>query len=147
MTIQERIDCGRIIKRFKEGWKEGTVEELVADYPFFEKWIERVNWWHQNNRIAILKSLTEDMVYHLYMYTDKHQYSVSVTPSYMGSCSTNRKRGILEDWNRGNDHPDGKCCEDTFIKILFAILHDELLPYDDGSKKPEPISEETLEVS
>lgn len=146
MTIQERIDCGRIIKRFKEDWKEGTVEELVSDYPFFEKWIKRVNWYHSNNRIAILKSLTMDKNYHLYMYSNTREYSISVSPKYMSCGSNNRVRGVLEDWNRGNDFPDGDCCEETFVHILFAILHDELIPYDDSSKPPIAISEQDANI-
>ena len=42
----------------------------------------------------------------------------------------------MEDWTRGRDLPDGKCNEDTFKRILFAILACELVRYDDGSKPP-----------
>ena len=47
----------------------------------------------------------------------------------------------MEDWSRGSDLPDGKCDEDTFKRILFAILACELVKYDDGSKPPVHIAE------
>ncbi len=137
MTIQERIDHGMIYSTYKEGWREGTVNELVKDYPFLEEYIKNINWWHNNNRVAILKSKDNDKYYQLYMFSDKHKYSIRVEPEYIGCISSSLYKLPLEGWNRGHDMPDGKATEETFKNIIFAILHDELVPYDDGSKVPQ----------
>jgi hypothetical protein len=141
MTVQERIDHKMIYRRFTKDenagkWREGSVDELVDDYPFFNDYVKGINWWHNNDRIAILKKIDEDKEYHLYMFSEKHKYSIAVTPNYLGCISSSLYHLPLEDWTRGHDLPDGKCNEETLTKILFAILHDELVPFDDGSKPP-----------
>ena len=135
MTIQERIDNDLIIERHKDGnWKESTLEELSSDYPFLKKYIQRINWYHNNDRVAILKATNEEKLYELYLFSNKNEYSIWVTPKSIGAGSSCRYCEPLEDWHRGHDLPDGKCEEETFVSILFAILHDELIPYDDGRK-------------
>ena len=58
---------------------------------------------------------------------------------------TCRMREPLEDWHRGHDLPDGKCVAVTMEKIIYAILHDELVPYDDGYHKPYQAEEDVEE--
>lgn len=142
MTIQERINSGCIMTRFREGWKEGTLEELIADYPFFKEFVENILSWRVNNRkIGILKATDKDKYYYLYLYTKKARYTIDVREKYMGCDYTNRTMGILEDWNRGNDFPDGECNAETFKSILYAILYNELEDIDDGTKAPKPVYE------
>ena len=70
MTIQERIDCGCIMKRFREGWREGTVEELVTDYSFMEEFVENLLFWRTKNaKIGILKAIDKEKYYYLYLYS------------------------------------------------------------------------------
>ena len=137
MTIQERIDCGLIYQYLKEGFKESSIDEISSDYDFLRKYLTGINWYHPNNRVAILKSLNEDKHYELYLFSEKHKYSIVVKPNYIGCVSSCLYEKPMEGWHRGSDLPDGKCTEETFTSILFAILHNELVPYDDGSKKPE----------
>ena len=40
----------------------------------------------------------------------------------MGATRSCLYKRPMEDWTRGSDLPDGKCNEDTFKSILFAIL-------------------------
>jgi hypothetical protein len=130
MTIQERIDNKMILERHKNGeWREGTVDELIGDYPFLKKHINGINWWHKNDRVAILKSLKEEKAYQLYMFSQNHKYSIWVTPKSIGAGSSCRYCEPMEDWHRGHDLPDGDCNEETFVKILYSIMHDELIPY------------------
>lgn len=136
MTIQERINHGLIYNTYKNGWREGTVKELINDYPFLEEYINNINWWHDNNRVAILKSINNERYYQLYLFSEKHKYSIRVEPEYIGCISSSLYKLPFEDWNRGYDMPDGKATEETFKDIVFAILHDELVPYDDGRKPP-----------
>ena len=143
MTIQERLDSDyKIYNRFgKDEWREGTVEELEHDYPFLKGYISNINWYEINTRVAILKALNEEKVYHLYMFSEKHRYSISIKPNYMGAIRSCLYKRPMEDWTRGSDLPDGKCDEDTFKRILFAILACELVRYDDGSKPPIHVKE------
>lgn len=132
----------KIYKRFgKDEWREGTVEELETDYPFLKGYISNINLYGANTRVAILKELNEDKVYHLYMFSEKHMYSISIEPDYMGAILSCLYKKPMEDWSRGCDLLDGKCNEETFKRILFAILACELVSYDDGSKPLVHISE------
>ena len=137
MTIQERIDSGCIMKRFREGWREGTVEELVTDYPFMKEFVENLLFWRTKNaKIGILKATDKEKYYYLYLYTKKARYTIDVREDYMGCDYTNRTMGILEDWHRGNDFSDGECNAKTLKYILYEILYNELEDIDDGSKAP-----------
>lgn len=148
MTIQERLNSDyKIYNRFgKDEWREGTVEELENDYPFLKGYIHNINWYGTNTKVAILKALREDKVYQLYMFSDKHRYSISISPNYMGAICSCLYKNPMEDWTRGNDLPDGKCDEHTFKRILFAILAGELVRYDDGSEPPVSIPETEVET-
>ena len=143
MTIQEMLDGDyKIYNRFgKDEWREGTVEELETDYPFFKDYIRKINWYGANTRVAILKALNEDKEYHLYMFSEKHMYSIVIEPNYMGAILSCLYKRPMEDWTRGRDLPDGKCNEETFKRILFAILACEFVRYDDGSKPHVHVSE------
>ena len=68
------------------------------------------------------------------MFSEKHMYSISIKPNYMGAIRSCLYKRPMEDWTRGSDLPDGKCTEETFKRILCAILACELVRYDDGSK-------------
>jgi len=70
----------------------------------------------------------------VYFYTRDNRYSLVVTPSssndgtnYFGCQVSTRKPRAGEDWNRGNDLPDGKFNEETWIKIKNAIISYELV--------------------
>ena len=74
-------------------------------------------------------------------------YSIVIEPNYMGASLSCLYKNPMEDWVRGRDLPDGKCNEDTFKRILFAILACELVRYDDGSKPPVHIAETEVSQS
>lgn len=125
-----------IAKPFKKGWREGTLDDLGNDgYEFIREYIEKINWWHNNDRVAILKSTKDEKAYILKLFSDDNEYRIYITPTYIGGSSSCRKREPLEDWHRGDDLPDGKCIASTMEKIIYAILHNELIPYDDGCKQ------------
>ena len=65
----------------------------------------------------------------------------------MGAILSCLYKNPMEDWTRGSDLPDGKCTEDTFKRILFAILACELVKYDDVSKPPVNITETEVSQS
>lgn len=141
MTIQERIDRNLIYETYKKDWREGTVEEFEADFPQFKDYISRINWGELNSRVAILKSLEVNKTYHLYLFSQRYIYSISVNPHYLGCILAARQQRPLEDWHRCSDLPDGDCTEDTFKSILYAILSCELVPFDDGTPAPSSVPE------
>ena len=134
MTIQERIDLGQINSNYKKGWKEGTVDEFITDFPIFKTPFEQICGLFngdRNSRVAILKSTKEDKHYQLILFTEKREYYITVKDKWIcGGCS-NRYNKPLEDWTRGRDLGDGDCTEDTLNKILFRIIGCELVIYDD----------------
>ncbi len=146
MTVQERIDHEMIEEPFKKGWREGTYDDLKSDgYGFVADYIQKINWWHKNNRVAILKSTIDEKVYVLKLFSDDNEYSIHITPKYIGGGTTCRMGKPLEDWRRGHDLPDGDCSLSTMEEIIYAILHDELVPYEDGYHKPYQAEEDVEE--
>ena len=143
MTVQERIDSGLIDKRFQKDCREASVEELEKDYPCLKGFIHNINWWENNVRVAILKSISDPSSYCLRLFSHLHEYSIYIRPDWIGAGLSNRFCEPLEDWHRGRDLPDGPCSRDTFKKILYAILACELIPYDDGSRVPQDIPEDS----
>lgn len=130
MTIQDRINESLIEKRFKDGnWKESNINELASDYSFFSTYLKNMSIYGPNDSIAILKSLSEKSMYWIELFTEKHSYSIKVSPTYIGCGMSCRYNLPLEDWTRGRDLPDGKCCEDTLIRIIMAIIGTELISY------------------
>lgn len=59
--------------------------------------------------------------------TDKHRYSISASPTYLGCIASTNFYRPGENWTRGNDLPDGKFCRETWEKIKDAIIRYELV--------------------
>ena len=77
----------------------------------------QTNVWPSGTKMVLVDANNKDKYYYLYLYTKKARYTIDVREKYMGCDYTNRTMGILEDWNRGNDFPDGhhwlasqRCC-------------------------------------
>lgn len=68
----------------------------------------------------------------LCIYTNEFRYRIVASEretddGYLGCQVTARKSRAGEDWNRGNDLPDGPFNEETWRKILNAIINYELV--------------------
>lgn len=87
--------------------------------------------------------------------TDKHRYSISATPWYLGCIASTMFYRPGENWTRGNDLPDGPFNYETWLNIKNAILRYELVKLvetrvgavsepqgPDASKVPDPTPEE-----
>ena len=147
MTTQERIDNGLISDTYKRGWREGTVDEFISDFPIFKKPFAQICCvfnGDRNSRVAILKSTAENKWYHLLMFTEKHEYFIAVKNDWICGGYSNRYYKPLEDWTRGRDLGDGKCTEETLNNILFRIIGCELKVYNDDSKPPKIIEEVSI---
>jgi hypothetical protein len=60
------------------------------------------------------------------IYTVRHSYSISATPTYLGCIASTMFYRPGENWTRGNDLPDGKFCRETWEDIKDAIVRYEL---------------------
>lgn len=144
MTIKERIELGLIKVEYKKGWREGTVDEFISDFPVFKKPFEQICGifnGDKNSKVAILKSTAKDKWYNLIMFTEKREYYIVAKDNWICGGYSNRYYTPLEDWTRGRDLGDGDCTEETLNKILFRIIGCELEVYNDGSEAPEKIQE------
>lgn len=67
------------------------------------------------------------------LYTKEYQYNIKVRlddknkPNYISATVLTRKPRAGEDWNRGNDLPDGKYSREKWDKIKGAIIAAELV--------------------
>jgi hypothetical protein len=73
---------------------------------------------------------------HFRIYTEAHCFGIGAVwkdfhPTYLGCIATTRKFRVGEDWNRGNDLPDGYFCRETWEKIKNAILRYEMKALSD----------------
>lgn len=59
--------------------------------------------------------------------TDKHRYSISATPWYIGCIASATYYRPGENWTRGNDLPDGPFNRSTWDAIKDAIIRFELV--------------------
>jgi len=119
-------------------------EELVNIAPDMAIWLkEIVRYGNVDSQVLIYQSLNqrsnitetdeEKCRFHCDFYTDTHKYSIyGYAPTeknpdgYLGCVGTTRKARPGEDWNRGNDLPDGKYSRKTFNKIVRGIVAYEL---------------------
>ena len=149
MSIQERINLGLINDGYRKGWREGTVEEFLNDFPVFKKPFEQICGifnGDKNSRVAILKSTAEDKWYNLIMFTEKREYYIVAKDNWICGGYSLRYYEPLEDWTRGRDLGDGECTEETLNSILLRIIGCELIKYNDDSEAPKIIEEEDAGV-
>lgn len=126
MTIQERIDSGLIRSNLKIGYREGTMEELLKDFPLVSDSLKNVKLYGHKG-IAILKDTNKERFYVLYLFTEKNYYCIHICDEHLGCEMSSRYQEPLEDWTRGRDLPDGKCDLETWNRILCAIVGTELI--------------------
>lgn len=79
-------------------------------------------------------------------YTEEHEYYISAIErpagkSYLGCNVITRKARAGEDWQRGNDLPDGPFNKETWNRIVYAIVNYELVKLT-PFKKPVEIPED-----
>ena len=149
MTIQERIESGLINDEYRSGWREGTVDEFISDFPVFKKPFEQICGifnGDKNSRVAILKSTAKDKWYNLIMFTEKREYYIVAKDNWICGGYSLRYYEPLENWTRGRDLGDGECTEETLNKILFRIIGSELIKYNDGSEAPKEIKETEVDL-
>jgi len=61
------------------------------------------------------------------LFTDINQYNITANENYLGCVAQSRKPRAGEDWNRGNDLPDGEFSKDVWNDIILTIVKYELV--------------------
>ena len=126
-----------LVERLEEKYKAKLIkfEELLNIAPEFGLWLkELVRYGNVDSQVLIFWDLnSEENRIFCYFYTDDHIYHISVYKptkknprGYLGCTASTRKPRVGEDWNRGNDLPDGKYCKKTFDAIVYRIVAYEL---------------------
>ncbi len=112
-------------------------EELIDIAPEFAIWLkEIVRYGNVDSQALIFWDINNNdggNHFTVRLYTNDHCYSFYGYKSseknpkgYLGAGATTRKPRVGEDWNRGNDLPDGKYCKETFDAIVHRIVAYEL---------------------
>ena len=91
-----------------------------------ERWLKDIAWGGCRVKV-FLHDKEGARKYMLLMFTEKHQFDIIITPTYMGCQMDNRYCEPFEDWTRGRDLTDGKCNEETLGRILCDIINKELV--------------------
>lgn len=117
-------------------------EDLIDIAPDFAIWLkEIIRYGNVDSQVLIYRKIelnpnsldVEKQDFRCVFYTNDHKYTIyGYAPTeknpkgYLGCGATTRKPRVGEDWNRGNDLPDGKYCKKTFDSIVCRIVAYEL---------------------
>lgn len=101
--------------------------EIKFSIQDFKKWLERDFSPKDAIEEDTMQSSSE---YRVFLYTQTNRYFIVAKErdhgGYLGCTATSRKARPGEQQFRGNDLPDGKLNEQTWHKILAAIVRYEL---------------------
>lgn len=64
---------------------------------------------------------------HVVLFTTNNEYHITVGDTYIGGMVTARMKRAGENWNRGNDIPDGDFSKKTWDMIMRFIVRYELV--------------------
>jgi len=84
-------------------------------------------------QIGLDAQLSDNLEMKVRIYTEVNQYEIKGVDrkeddGYLGCGVKARKPRAGEDWDRGNDLPDGPFTRETWNKILNAMINYELVP-------------------
>ncbi len=86
----------------------------------------------------VIEKQLDDRV-RFYLFTNNYKYSIDVKEDsnggYLGCVMSKRKSRAGEDWIRGRDLPDGKLNVNTWTRILYGIIGNELEMISDYIRK------------
>ena len=123
--LQDSVNTQYIAQYLEEQYNRVTAKHFVEKVPIFAEFLgyRKIGLY----KVAIFESKEVENLFLLLLYTEKHEYRIHVTPTYIGAGSSCRFHRPLEDWTRGNDLSDGPCTPETLNDILLDILSDELI--------------------
>ena len=126
--IQDAVNTQYIARYLEEEYNRVTAKNFVEKIPIFADFLEyrRIGIY----KVAIFESKEVENLFLLFLYTEKHEYRIYVTPTHIGAGSSCRYHRPLENWTRGHDLTDGPCTAETLNNVILDILSDELVQID-----------------
>lgn len=130
---------------------EDNIEEMpVRKMLLLEKWVDDLIFpGKTEDFIQILKYYNnkDEEFKEFNFYTDEHRYRILAidrknSNGYLGCQATARKMRAGEDWERGNDLPDGPFTIETWRSILRGIVRYEVVKLSKFTK-PTYLPDET----
>lgn len=121
-----------MFQRWPDDWPEQWREMFVD----FSKWTydldvpaKKYMLTYQLRPYSNDKCAGSDPTLWLRLFSHTTEYSIVVAPrsNYMGCTCQSRKRRAGETWLRGSDLPDGRITQETWDRIIKAILRYELV--------------------
>ena len=127
--VQDAVNTQYIAQYLEEQYNRISANNFMERVPIFENFLKyrRIGSY----KVAIFESKEVENLFLLLLYTEKHEYRIHVTPTYIGAGSSCRYHRPLEDWTRGHDLTDGPCTAETLNDILLDILSDELIAIEE----------------
>ena len=135
--------------------EESKVVELegreLTEMELLDQWLEKLVFpGKTKDFIEKLKGSVDStqLERRICLYTNEHEYYIRAVQrpdgkSYLGCNVIARKSRAGEDWQRGNDLPDGPFTQETWNKIVYAIVNYELVkltPYLKPHEIPEDVA-------
>ena len=99
--------------------------KLASEFPELYNWVKSISRYNKVEDFIIADYKENRM--RVKFFTKNHEYRISArlpkdtNEGYLGCVVQVRKPRAGENWQRGNDLPDGKYCEETWLKIMKAI--------------------------
>ena len=124
-----QAECPEFYEWLKEISRFDKVENFIV--PDYKDGRISVKFYTKENRYCISVRLPRKFNEHI-IQTDENNHimresNAPIDNGYLGCTIQTRKPRAGEDWNRGNDLPDGKYCKKTWDKIKNAIIAYELV--------------------
>ena len=119
------IEVQQISRYLTEKYVRVESSEIVEKYDFFRKLFSWLG--EKSTEDACFRDKENQDRYLILLYTDKHEYSITLTPSWMGGGVNCRYHLPLEDWTRGNDLLDGTPSEHLLDSLVYEMLAYELV--------------------
>ena len=122
-------ECPEFYEWLKEICRLDKVEDFIV--PDYKNGRISVKFYTKNNRYNISIRLPRKFNEHI-VQTDENdiimgESNAPIDNGYMGCQVQTRKPIAGENWNRGNDLPDGKYCKETWDRIKHRIIAYELV--------------------
>lgn len=102
-----------------------------------QEWLKEIVWEGNLNKYIVIDKPSEHFDITVKFYTNDYSYRISANKKYLGCTAQTRKPRAGEDWNRGNDLPDGKFNKKTWEEIKTAIIRYELVKLEPKHKSAE----------
>jgi hypothetical protein len=125
----------RLAHLYGEEFERIDLDTLEKAFPNFAEWVKKylrpfknIDGFDKKYLIYKINCKNGQVAYIFELFTSANRYRISLHGNnYMGCTAKNRKIRVGDNWTRGCDLPAGEISEETFLKILVAIVNYETL--------------------